>query len=390
MNEKIRKQLLYNSFFAMAISGFCATAGNLMMPLLREGNNLPYSVGGMMVSALSVGNLVAGFIGGILPVYMGRKWSIILLNFAAVIGFFGMLFMHTPAPLIMVYLGIGISKGAVGNMSNVVAAETSKNRTSGMNFLHASFAFGSLIAPLIISWLLVSTGGWEAGVIVTVIVALLLEIVYYFSPLSSKERQKGDSGKKEKVDWGFLREKQFWISTGILFFYVSVEISVTGWIVTYFIETAILPEALSQIMLTVIWVVMMVGRLLLSFSAKRINPKPALVGMSIGACVCYFAMILGSNKILTVVLLGLFALFAAGIYPTTVADSGGRNVTQAALGVMFPLAGIGAIIMPSVTGFVAENLGIQAGMTAIGVSCVMLVIFTSLNFIYSRKRNEMK
>jgi fucose permease len=70
----------------------------------------------------------------------------------------------------------------------------------------------------------------------------------------------------------------------------------------------------------------------------------------------------------------------AGIYPTTVSTVG--NIIKSypmAMGVLLMLGGIGAIIMPIITGALSDYFGILAGMGAIVGVIVLMIICVILN-----------
>ena len=56
----------------------------------------------------------------------------------------------------------------------------------------------------------------------------------------------------------------------------------------------------------------------------------------------------------------LFGIAIAGVNPTAVAA--GRALSSEGLGVMLPAAGVGAVLMPYITGAVAQRFGLWAGM----------------------------
>ena len=57
-----------------------------------------------------------------------------------------------------------------------------------------------------------------------------------------------DTEEKQKVkttDWSFLKDKKFWLITGLLFSQNAAETSVTGWLVTYFKGSGMISGELS-------------------------------------------------------------------------------------------------------------------------------------------------
>src|SRR5699024_12522278 len=120
----------------------------------------------------------------------------------------------------------------------------------------------------------------------------------------------------------FLKNIDFYLSSGILFFYVGVEYAVNGWIVTYLKDTGIMSTSLAQKVLSILWIIIIFGRLFSAYISKTVDKKTILLFSSIGA-VIFFALFLISSSIWTIVacILGLgFCL--SGIYPTTISNVG--------------------------------------------------------------------
>ncbi len=59
--------------FCFAVNGLYAMILGSLLPLISNEYNLNNTVSGGLISAHQAGNLIAGFIAGILPVYLGRK-----------------------------------------------------------------------------------------------------------------------------------------------------------------------------------------------------------------------------------------------------------------------------------------------------------------------------
>ena len=71
-----------------------------------------------------------------------------------------------------------------------------------------------------------------------------------------------------------------------------------------------------------------------------------------------------------------------GIYPTT--DPSIGSIIKAypmSMGVLLMIGGIGAIIMPIITGALSDALGIFAGMSAIVFAIILMIVCVVLSVI---------
>nr|WP_319490074.1 MFS transporter [uncultured Caproiciproducens sp.] len=371
----VSKRLSILCFATMTISGFYATSSSLVMPFLRTEYGFSYNMGGMLLSALSVGNLLASFFAGILPAFVGRKASAMLLSVNSAIGYVLTALTANPVYLLLAFFLIGISKGAVYNISNIVISEESSNRTKGLNLLHASFAIGSLLCPFVVAACSKGPLGWRTSCYGIAAVAFCLQLMYLKSDLGGKPPAK----EHVNTDWGFLHNKGFWVSTGIIFFEISTEVSVTGWLVTYFTDSGLMSLTMAQLMLSLTWGLMMIGRLTIAYLPAKLGRKKLIAWMSVAVALFFALMLFCKRPVLIIVFLCLFALSIAGIQPTALANLDQKYTAPAALSVLLSLGSAGGIIMPAITGAVAQTTGISGGMAAIGFAITAMIICTIAN-----------
>lgn len=374
--KSLRNQkLVYCFYYAFFINGLLATMMGSILPMMQEEYGISYGVSGMMLSAHSIGNFIASFIAGVLPIYLGRKRSIMVLSLFTCIGFAVMTLWGNPLILIACFFGIGIGRGSVSNISNVVVAEVSENKEKALNMLHSIFAIGAFIAPFIA---LAATAkdikGWKIGALTITVLCIGAQLAFFKSTLSNQPLKKKEVANKS---YGFLKNKKFLISVGILFFYLCAETTINGWLITYLKDTGVMSIGYAQIMASVLWILIMVGRISCAYISQKVNRRYILVVTAIGKAVCFIALISTQNIVfITLAIVGL-GLFMAGIYPTTIANIG-NIITEypMAIGTILAIGGIGSIIMPSITGIIAEQVGIAGGMAAISVAVILMVLCT--------------
>ncbi len=215
--NKEQRYILNCCFFVFAINGIYAMSLGSLLPLISAEYGLKDTVSGALLSAHQVGNLISGFIAGILPLYLGRKKSIMFLCSFVVMGFSIMILTGNPILLILGFLFTGLSRGSISNFNNSVVNELSDSSPVALNILHSIFAVGALISPflVILCTYISNEQGWKIAA--GVIVFLCLISIFLFSRMKIDNAEK--EAKKVKVSYGFLKNADFLISCGILFFY---------------------------------------------------------------------------------------------------------------------------------------------------------------------------
>ncbi|SNS16918.1 Fucose permease [Anaerovirgula multivorans] len=385
--NKDERYILNCCFFVFAVNGLYSMILGSLLPLISVEYELNNTVSGGLISAHQAGNLIAGFIAGILPLYLGRKKSIIFLCSFVVMGFSIMILTGNPVLLILGFLFTGLSRGSISNFNNTIVNEISNSSPAALNILHSIFAVGALTSPFLV---ILSTNisgelGWKiaAGfIIILAIISMLL-----FSRM--KIGNTGKKSEKVKMSYEFLKNKDFCISAGILFFYLCAEATINGWMVKYFIDSSIMTIEYAQMLASLLWVVILAGRLTCAFWGDRISKKVLLLITSCGTAAFYLLLLSTNNlKVITIAIMGL-GFSMAGIYPTTISTVG--NIIKSypmAMGVLLMLGGIGAIIMPIITGALSDAFGIFAGMSAIVGAIVLMIICVILNV--SRLKMQLK
>ena len=91
-----------------------------------------------------------------------------------------------------------------------------------------------------------------------------------------------------------------------------------------------------------------------------------------------------NRLIVSIAMLFAFAFAMAGVNPIAVAGAG-REMNATSLGVMLPVAGIGAIVMPWLIGVIADRVGLVTGMFCNLIPCVGILVFSVLILKYQAK-----
>jgi len=367
-------RLMAGTLFAFFVSGAASLALGSLIPFLRETYQLSYDFAGMLLSLQSVGNLVAILLMGYLPALLGRRKSVLLtavwmaaayLLFSTGIGGAALL----PAACLMT----GIAKGGNANFSNTMMSTLpGKKAAIGYNLLHGAFAAGALLSPLaVIACTRANPSGWRYMTMGVLGLCIAQIVVYSRVPLPQEPKK----GSAKAVDYGFVKSRSFWLASAILFFYISAEYAITGWMVTYFQDIGVLAANLSQLMSSLLWVVMFAGRMVGAVIVGKVSRKLLLVVD--GAGLLGFFLLVFFSRSQTPIFLGIMGvgLFMATIYPSALA-LGTQSVRGNDLGVssMILAGSIGGIAAPAAVGLVAERAGIHAGMGVVVVVTVLLML----------------
>ena len=386
-NAKKENALMRATLFVFFVSGASSVLLGNLMPFLRQTYDISYAKAGLLLSLPSWGNIASIFLAGFLPSYIGRRKTVLLTSVWMAVAFilitFGIGGEWLLAPACVM---IGIARGGNTNFTNTMMSTLpGKKSAIGYNLLHGAFAAGAVLSPLaLIACTKNNSTGWQVMTSGIIVLCLAQILVYSRMNLPAENITKNI----RNVDRSFLKNKNFWLGAAILFFYVSVEYAIVNWLVTYFKDAGILSAEVSQLMSSLLWVVIFIGRMLGAVLVGKISRKIILVVDGIGLML-FFLLVFFSRSALPI-FIGIMGvgLFMATIY-TSALVLGTQQIKGNDLGVstMILVGSSGGIITPAVVGLVAEESGIQMGMGVV-VAVTVLLLATILISVFSKNTEE--
>lgn len=385
-----KRQFIF-TYLAFMLNGILALSIGSLLPFIRESKGLNYAFAGLIVSLHSVGNLISSFASGTLSVFIGRKRSILLFNACYALSYVLIIFSSNNYMLAIAYLMTGLARGASSNFGNYTINNLAPGKAGALNGLHAMFSVGAFSFPIILTLLTrANAAQWIYACYFVMVMGILSWILYFLIPdpeTLSGEKEK-DQKKSGENGFGFFREPLFYLCTFTLFFYLCAEQGVIGWLITYFGDTGLLSPSLSQLMASVLWIMILAGRLTTAWASEKLKKERLLLIMAIGFVCFFFWLLLSRNTILIVIGIMGFGYSMAGIYPTTVSFCGGLiRKYSVAWSFILTIASFGSILMPMIIGRIAESAGIAYGMSSIVVVVLIdLALILTLNFYMRRNR----
>lgn len=388
--QREEDRLLRNVLITFFIGGACAQPLGSFIPFLRQAHGLSYDFSGYLLSAQSVGNVVAVLLSGFLPAYIGRRRTILATAFWMVPGLAVLTGgLSAPALLLTACFFTGLARGGNANFSNTMISTLPPEKSVlGYNLLHGAFALGALLAPLLLVYASTRSPGLGWRIVAGGLCALAaLQVgIYAKMRLPAEPQKKG----RENLDRGFLKMRLFWLSSAMLFFYLSAEYGICGWMVTYFQDMGLLSAEASQMMNSLYWLVICVGRVGGAFLTGKFPRTKLLLADGVGMSVCFLAMFLSSSPLPIILSLAGAALCMATVYPTVFAF-GNEAIAGNDLGcsTMLLIASAGGILTPALIGVVAEGAGIRFGMflVAADVAALLCAIIISILSVRAGRGN---
>ncbi|MCR4657710.1 MAG: MFS transporter [Lachnospiraceae bacterium] len=288
----------------------------------------------------------------------------------------------------LAYFFLGLYRGANSNYCNTVINELAPGRASTMNGLHAMFSIGAFLFPLFLAGITVdSSENWIYACLFMAFSGCISILLFAVCPVTGKKTAKDNTEQSDKGDntWGFFKERLFYLSAAALFFYLCAETGVVSWMVTYFTDTGYISDTLAQLTASILWIMILSGRLTTAFLSEKIDKRKLLPAMGAGLVFFFIFLLIVKNAVLIMIGIMGFGFFMAGVFPTTVSLTGGLiDRYPLSWSFILPISSLGGVIMPSVIGYIAQKAGIASGISSIAFALIADLICI---FLICSKKN---
>lgn len=370
-----------NLFFLYFVQGVFVIGIGSILPMMKAEYGLSYEAGGMLISAHNIGSLITGLIMGMLP----PSWVTNAPCSISTSCRLPALRSRSSPETRRSYFSQSFSPALDAARSTTIITRSSTSyraaRPARSICCTAFLPSERCSRPFLV---LLCTRGGDSGWRTAVYIIIGMGIVSMAtSPMMKMDSVSPEGGQaiQPGTPSGFLRERLFWLTTVIMLCYLSVEASVMGWLVTYFIDSGAASESSAQMLTALLWVVILLGRSACVIIANKVAPPQFLVVASIG--IAAFLIVVLVSPGFAPLLAGTIGLglCMAGMYGTAVSNATGVfKQYPMAMSVFVTITGIGSVIAPSVIGAVAGQLGMRAGLSVLLLPAALLIAFALYNF----------
>lgn len=358
-------------FGLFAMVGLSNGAIGVQLPDLRSFYRLDNAVVGLLYMGETLGYALAAFCSGWLVEWLGLRRFVIA---GLVIFALSCLVLGLAPPLGVVLVSrpaIGFGMAIMESGANFFVA--SLGRTTLLNYLHALFGAGSLVGPLVATFVLAAGWGWNSVYLVWLFLSLSLLLSYSLLTPSPVATPKNKPAANEETEKGqnlmaaTLALPVVWLGAIFLVVYVGVELSTGAWAYTFLTEARAYDTVFSGWAVSGYWLGLTLGRIILAPLAERFGiGSRGLIQFGMGLAGVGIVVVWWSGSAATSALgLGLLGLGLGPIFPTTLAILSrlvAPRLVPSTIGFACSLSILGAAIFPALAGLVADTLGLSLFM----------------------------
>ena len=347
-------------------------------PVMQTAMEVPSSYAGYVSMTIAVMTIISSLMSPRLMQKFATKWIVVVSISLTVMGLIGFSCSSQYWMLILFALPYGLGAGSVDAALNHYVANHYSSRV--MNFLHCFYGLGAVISPNIMA-LALRYAHWNEGYRWTAYVQIgILAVCILSLPLWTKESQSEEDAGKSAGIMDALRVPGVVLTLIAFFAYCAGEATCFLWTSSYFAGTK---EGLSQEMIasfgSLIFGGLMLGRLIAGFISNRVGDRKLIrVGLIVETFGILLVLVPGSQYYTAVIGFLMIGTGMGPIYPSIqhmAPANFGKKYSAPVIGLQMASAYIGSTFMPTVFGFIQQNVGI-------GIMPIYLLLFAALNFVF--------
>lgn len=280
----------------------------------------------------------------------------------------------------------GLGSGAIDSGLNHYVAHHFSARH--MNWLHACYSIGAMLGPLIMTSFIARNASWRTGYLVVALVLFSLAALFAITRRrwDAKEDAVVKADEPAATTRETLRHGLVWLHILLFFIYTGLEVAVGQWSFTVLTESRNVSAENAGFWVTAYWASIATGRILFGFVVERLGTD-RLIRLSMVLSVAGTILFaLNLSHVISAIALALTGLGLAAIFPclmTRTPERFGQVLAAHAIGMQVSAAMLGAAILPSLSGFLAQRAGLQVIATGF---VVMAFAMTAIHEIVLRSR----
>lgn len=396
MNRKPppRRLLVVVAYIGFISLGLPDTLIGVAWPSVRETFGLEQSALAFIFFGTACGYAASSFFTGRIVNFAGV--GILLSASTALVA--SSIFGYALAPAWALFVGFslmhGLGSGAIDAGLNYYVANNMSVRH--MSWLHASWSLGATLGPLVMTGAVAWWNDWEAGYLA--VAAILSCLTLLFVGTRREWDRPGDAETEPPTPHvsikmlEAIRHPIVRMQVILFFVYTGLEATIGHWSFTLLTESRGMPEGTAGLWTTMFWASIGVGRVVFGTVADRVGIDRLLRISTCTALAGTALFALNVSGVVSAFALAMSGLGLASIYPCMMMRTPqrlGAPMAAHAIGFQVSAATLGVAALPSLSGFLAEQIGLEVvAIGAVGMALVVVVLHENLLILSRMNRLE--
>ncbi|HET9910483.1 MAG TPA: MFS transporter [Anaerolineales bacterium] len=354
-------------------------------PSIRENFSLRLDSVGAFFFAGTIGYMLSSFFSGKVMSRLGVGGTLAVscaLTASALLGY-----TLVPSWWMMVSLAVasGLGAGAIdAGLNTYVASHFGEGL---MQWLHASFGVGVTMGPIIMTTGLTVFGSWQLGYRVVGTAQLLLALSFLLTMRMWQNNNGAPHAQEQErhlMDYRTpfgetLRQPAVWLNLLLFLLYTGAEVSFGSWTYSLLTLSRNVPVAVAGLWAGSYWAMFTVGRILAGLLTRRFGIANLLKAGFLLALAGSLLLWWNPFPQASIIAVSVIGFAIAPIFPGLVSGTSarvGEHHAANTIGMQIAAAGLGAAVVPSLAGVLAQQFSLEA------IPVYLAVVFLVLTVIY--------
>ncbi|MGV3773813.1 MAG: MFS transporter [Verrucomicrobiales bacterium] len=253
-----------------------------------------------------------------------------------------------------------------------------------MNWLHACYSLGAMLGPLIMTAMITRADSFRLGYAVVATMLLTLSLMFFLTRARWDEPEKpatpaeGSPKPKQTTAMDVLRNRVAWLQIILFFIYTGLEVAVGQWSFTVLTESRGISKEVAGLWVTIYWGSIFAGRILFGFVLDKIGIDRVIRYSNVAAVAGTLLFSWNPAPWASPLGLALAGLGLASFFPcmmTRTPQRLGKEMAAHAIGFQVGAAMLGAAALPSLSGFVAQHVGLSyVAITTLSMAIALFLL----------------
>lgn len=285
--------------------------------------------------------------------------------------------------LILFALPLGLGGGAIDTALNDYVARNYS--PAQMNFLHAFWGLGTIIAPILLSRLLAGGGSWRSAYVILSAIQTVIFIIVLLSKTLWKKDESSPDEKKEKVySIAELLRVPGALPSCLAFTFYAFEGVTISWIASYLVFGKEISASDAASMTSMVYLGITAGRIITGFIANKVKESIMIRTSQAFILLALLVLMMTESHVVLYAIIFILGFSFGPIYPAMVHQSVtcfDIKYSAGIIGLQMSFAYIGGMLITPLFGLLSD-------VFSLSFFPYYMLLLLALNFICTTLKNR--
>ncbi len=392
----MKNRLLYFILaFGFISIGFTSSIVGPLLLAIKKDIPMNYLMSGIILSGQFFGISIAVVLGGYFAEKFGKKKFLfagtLLLVAGLLLSAAANSFVMLLSGILMVGVGFGIYDVGLNSMCLDYIRDLSQEKQAGiLNVLHSFFGIAAICGPILAAVCLKYLDSWRivfAAIMVFPAAVNMMLLFFKYENNAVDPDGMNVAGFFRSIREIF-RNARVWVLCIGIFLYVGMEVSISGWIPSYYEKSCAVLLISPALTSSLFWFFLSFGRIMVSRFIPSLGIARYILITALLIVITSVLWVFTTNNLSTLILVSLLGLFLSCIFPSllTMATREYSSMTGMINSIIFIFASFGGFFIPSIMGKLFDKFNILIMPLAIMILSVIFIVNAVIIMKNSRKR----